>query len=221
MQKKNTSMKNLTRLHSASGLTRLHSASGLIFLIASPFLFLIMSCNNAPDSVKDAKDSNAGRVDSQKAAERPVDSLAVPPKADADFLVNAASGGMLEVQLGQLAQTNGSDPGVKAFGARMVKDHGEGGEKLKTLAGAKHVTIPAAISNEQQKEFDDLQKKNGRDFDKAYIKLMVTDHKDDIKEFEQEGQKGVDPEIRTFANSNLAMLQMHLDAAMSLEKTKK
>ena len=203
-------------------LIRLPSVAELIFLVASALFFLLVSCNSSPDSVKDAKDSNAARVDSQKTVERPTDSLAlVPPKADGDFLVNAASGGMLEVQLGQLAQTNGSDPGVKAFGARMVKDHGEGGEKLKTLAGAKHVTLPAAVSNDQQKEFDDLQKKNGRNFDKAYIKLMVTDHKGDIKEFEWEAQKGADPEIRAFANSNLAMLQMHLDSAMSLQKTKK
>lgn len=194
----------------------------LISICGAAALILLFGCNNSSDSVQDAKDSNTARIDSQKTVERPADSLAlVPPKADAEFLVNAASGGMLEVQLGQLAQSNASDPGVKAFGAMMVKDHGEGGVKMKNLAGAKNVTLPVAVSNQQQKEFDELQKKNGRDFDKAYIKLMVSDHKEDIGEFEKEAAKGTDPEIRALANSSLEMLKMHLNSAMSLQTAKK
>jgi putative membrane protein len=200
---------------------RSYLAASLI-LAAAAIIFLVMSCNSHPDSVKDAKDSNTARIDSQKTAERPADSLALaPPKADAEFLVNAASGGMLEVQLGQLAQTNAADPGVKAFGALMVKDHGEGGIKIKNLAGAKNVTLPVAVSNQQQKEFDELQKKSGHDFDKAYVKLMVSDHKEDIGEFEKEATKGTDPAIRALANSSLDMLKMHLNSAMSLQKAKK
>jgi putative membrane protein len=192
----------------------------LNFFQCLTLISLLFSCNNgSPDSVKTAKDSNAAKIDSQKTRERPSDSLAVvPPKADADFLVNAASGGMMEVQLGQLAQTNASNQRVKAFGAMMVSDHGAGGIKLKTLASAKNVTLPDAVSNQQQKEMESLQKKTGHDFDVAYISLMVSDHKDDIKEFEKEAKKGTDPQIMAFANSSLEMLHMHLDSADNLKK---
>jgi putative membrane protein len=187
-------------------------------LVLISFLF---SCNNgSTDSVKNAKDSNAAKIDSQRiVTDRSSDSLVVvTPKADADFLVNAASGGMMEVQLGQLAQTNSRNQRVMAFGAMMVRDHGKGGEKLKTLAAAKNVTLPTAVSNHQQKEIESLQKKTGNDFDRAYISSMFSDHKDDIKEFEKEAKKGADPQIMAFANSNLDMLHRHLDSADNLQK---
>jgi putative membrane protein len=183
-------------------------------------LLLLFSCNNgSPDSVKNAKDSNAAKIDSQKTTERPTDSPAVvATKEDADFVVNAASGGMMEVQLGQIAQTNSTNQRVKAFGAMMVMDHSEGGVKLKDLASAKNITLPIVVSNRQQKVIEDLQKKKGGAFDRAYISSMVNDHKDDIKEFEKQAGKGTDAQIVAFANSNLEMLHRHLDSANSLRK---
>ena len=41
--------------------------------------------------------------------------------------------------------------------------------------GIKRIILPDTISNEQKKEHDDLQKKTGHDFDRAYAKLMVSD----------------------------------------------
>jgi putative membrane protein len=182
--------------------------------------FLLLSCGNGgSDSVKNAKEANAEKIDSQKATERPVDSTAVvTSKSDADFLVNAASGGMVEVQLGRLAQTNSRNVRIQAFGGMMIKDHGANGEQLKALATAKNVTLPVTVSNRQQKEIEHLQKKKGKDFDKAYIRLMVGDHKDDIREFEKQTGKAVNPGIAAFASSSLDMLHRHLDSAESLRK---
>jgi putative membrane protein len=189
------------------------------FYLGLTLIFLASACNSgSSDSVKDAKDSNAAKIDSQRTTEQPRASLAVVPnKTDADFLVSAASGGMMEVQLGQLAQTNSRNQRVKAFGAMMVREHGEGGVQLKTLASAKNVVLPDAVSNAQQKEIDDLKKKKGNDFDKAYIRLMVDDHKGDIKEFEKQAGKGTDSLIRAFASSSLEMLRRHLDSADNLQ----
>lgn len=185
-----------------------------------PGLMLILlssSCNNgASDSVKEAKDSNAAKIDSQRTIEQPLSAKGLS-KGDADFLVNAASGSMMEVELGQLAQTNSRTRQVKDFGAMMVRDHSEGGLKLKTLASAKNVILPDAVSNRQQKEIDDLKKKKGKEFDKAYVLLMIDDHKDDIREFEKQAGKGMDSLTRAFASSSLEMLRRHLDSANSLQ----
>jgi putative membrane protein len=45
------------------------------------------------------------------------------PSADQRFVDEAARGGMMEVELGQLAQKNGSSGEVKQFGQQMVTDH--------------------------------------------------------------------------------------------------
>lgn len=190
------------------------------FYYTPALIFLFFSCNNGPaDPVKNAKKENREKIDSQITTQRRVDSVTVlPSKGDADFLVNAASGGMLEVQLGQLAQTNSLNQRVKNFGAMMIKDHGEAGEKLKALAASKNITLPDSISNHQQKEKERLQQKRGNAFDEAYINIMVDDHKKDIREFEKEATSGTNEDIKAFASNNLPLLHMHLDSAASIQK---
>jgi putative membrane protein len=182
--------------------------------------FLFFGCNNGPaDSVKNAKEENAEKIDSQKAAAPPADSLgALPPKADADFLVNTASSGMWQVQLAELAKENSSNKRVKKFGALVIKDRGESGEKLKKLAAAKNITLPADISNDQQSEKEKLQKKMGNEFDRAYIDMMVDDHNKNIKNFSDQAKNATDPDIKAFASNNLPMLYTLLDSAKNLQQ---
>jgi putative membrane protein len=111
---------------------------------------------------------------------------------DTKFAVEAADGGMMEVELGKLAQTNASSKQIKDFGQQMVNDHGKAGEELKMLAASKNITLPSALSNKNQDSYNDLAKKKGVDFDKAYASFMVDDHKEDIDKFKHEAEKGND-----------------------------
>jgi putative membrane protein len=190
------------------------------FLALSLFFY---GCNSGQtDSTKDAKDANAVKMDSSGTAEHTTPTVpASVSKDDATFAVNAAAGGMMEVQLGQLAGQKASAQDVKDFGAMMVKDHSAGGAKLKAIALTKNLTLPDTLSADMQKEMTDLQNKNGADFDKAYISMMVDDHKKDIKEFENEAKNGSDADIRGFADNSLHMLHAHLDAAEKCHKMEK
>jgi putative membrane protein len=189
------------------------------FLHISALAVFLVGCNSETDSVKEAKKENEEKIDSQMTTRSPADSVAMKvSEADANFMVNAASGGMLEVQLGELAQTHARNQRVKDFGAMMIKEHGKGGEKLKALAAAKNITLPDSISNRQQKEKERLQKKKGDAFDEAYIDMMIEDHKKDIREFDNEATNGTNQDIKSFASDNLKMLHVHLDSATSIKK---
>lgn len=191
----------------------------ICFFYIPALIIFLFGCNNNTDPVKEAKKENEEKIDSQLTTQTRMDSIAMMvSEGDADFMVNAASGGMLQVQLGQLAQTHSRNKLVKDFGAMMMKDHGEAGKKLKALAAAKNITLPDSISNRQQKEKERLEKKKGDAFDEAYINMMTDDHKKDIREFEKQATKGTNPDIKTFAGDNLKMLQMHLDSATSIRK---
>ncbi|MRG47446.1 DUF4142 domain-containing protein [Chitinophaga sp. SYP-B3965] len=179
----------------------------------SLLILLFMGCNNSStDSEKTAKEENKEMIDSMKLNEGPsvMPSLS---KADADFLVEAASGEMMEVELGKLAQAKSQREQVRAFGSMMVRDHEAGGEKLRDLAGSKNITLPAATSIDDHK----LMKEKD-DFDRAYITLMVDDHKKDIREFQKMAKNGSDSEIKAFAAETLPMLYKHLDSAQNLLK---
>lgn len=187
-----------------------------IFISSLGLLFLLAGCHGgASDSVKKARDSNAARIDSQTAMGHLSDTAKLS-KSDADFLVDASSRAMKEMELGQVAQTHSSSQRVKSFGAMMVKSRKEGIEEIKNLAVRKHVTLPDSVSSRQEREINKLKKKEGGDFDKAYIKMTVNDHKADIKEFEKQASDGSDSITRVFASLRLQMLHRGLDSANSL-----
>jgi putative membrane protein len=140
---------------------------------------------------------------------------------DSKFAVAAADGGLMEVKLGELAQTNGSAKSVKDFGKDMVKDHGKANEELKTLAQQKNITLPMALSDDKQKEYDDLAKKKGADFDKAYASFMVEDHEMDIKEFDKAAKDCKDAEIKSWAAQKIPTLQHHLEMAKAMKDATK
>ena len=104
---------------------------------------------------------------------------------------------------------------MKDFGAMMVQDHSAANDKLKSLAQAKNITLPGTIGNDAQKDIDDLNKKTGMDFDKAYMNMMLSDHKKDIKSF-QKAADLKDMDVRNFAVETLPTLQKHLDSAMAI-----
>lgn len=139
---------------------------------------------------------------------------------DSKFAVDAANGGMAEVQLGKVAEEKATDPKVKEFGKMMVADHSKANEELKTLAASKNITLPAAPDADMQKAASDVSGKNGSDFDKAYIAQMKKDHEKTVKLFE-DGQKNVkDAELKAFIDKTLPTLKAHLEHVASLDKSK-
>src|SRR6476646_6778040 len=65
--------------------------------------------------------------------------------ADHQFVMDAARGGMAEVELGKLASEKAESAQVRQFGERMVTDHGKANDELKSLAQQKNITLPTAL----------------------------------------------------------------------------
>jgi putative membrane protein len=191
------------------------------FVGALAAMTLLAACHN-PDQKWDSK-SSADTLNNMK------DSVANPNvsvtkdlvmkvnKTDAKFAVAAANGGLSEVELGKLAQEKGLSQQVKDFGAMMVKDHSAANLKMAALAKSKGISLPATISASEQKLKDDLAKKSGKDFDKAYVGAMIDDHQEDIKSFESALVELKDPELRAFATEILPTLKMHLVAIQNVQ----
>jgi putative membrane protein len=129
---------------------------------------------------------------------------------DASFYKKAAEGGIAEVQMGKLAQTKSSNASVKDFGAMMVTDHTAANEKLQALAAKKNIKLPTSPSVGQMASKAKLEVLSGTAFDKSYIKGMVEDHQEDIKEFQTEASSGQDPDAKAYAAATLPTLKTHL-----------
>ncbi len=142
--------------------------------------------------------------------------------ADNNFVTKAAQGGMAEVQLGNLAKERGSSQQVKDFGQQMVTDHTKANDELKSIAARKNITLPTGLDAKDQATYDRLSKLNGVEFDKAYMRDMVMDHRKDVSEFRQEADRGTDADLKAFASKTLPTLEHHLQMAESTDaKVKK
>jgi putative membrane protein len=142
--------------------------------------------------------------------------------ADNTFVTKAANGGMAEVKLGTLATQKAANPDVKAFGQQMVDDHGKANDELKQLASSRGITLPTDIDAKEQAKYDRLSKLSGAEFDRAYMKEMVSDHRTDVAEFRHESERGSDADVKAWATKTLPTLEHHLQMAESTDaKVKK
>jgi putative membrane protein len=174
-----------------------------VLMIAAALIFPAGFASAASDSTK---------------AERSKESKSKLPSGEERFMKEAASGGLMEVELGKIAAEKGSHQRVKEFGKRMQADHSKANAQLKKIASSKGVELPTEPSGEHKSTMDKLTKLSGAEFDREYMEAMVDDHTEDIEKFQTQADKGKDPELQKFASENLPILKKHLELAQSTEK---
>src|SRR5262245_8623575 len=81
------------------------------------------------------------------------------------FVKEAAQGGLMEVQLGKLAQEKAGDEKVKQFGKRMEQDHSKVNDELKKIAADKGVQLSMDLDKKHKTNVDKLTKLSGAAFD--------------------------------------------------------
>lgn len=136
---------------------------------------------------------------------------------DRDFINKAAQGHQMEIAAGKLAAQRAMDTNVKQFGERIVSDHTAALEALKTLAASKQMPQPDnSLSPEGNTAVGKLESLSGSEFDKQYSKMMVKDHTADITAFQTEAKKGVDADVKAYAEQTLPALRHHLMMANQL-----
>ena len=138
--------------------------------------------------------------------------------ADKEFVIKAAQGGMAEVNAGQMASQKGRHADVKAFGNRMVQDHGKGNEELKQLATMKGLALPVEPAEEQKKAAEHMASLSGAAFDKAYMMHMVEDHEKAVADFDKASREAQDADLKAWATKTLPTLQDHLRVAKETQR---
>lgn len=136
--------------------------------------------------------------------------------SDREFVRKAAEGGLAEVQLGQLASEKAASPEVKQFGQRMVDDHTKANDQLKQIAQQQGIALPDKLDAKDAAIKARLEKLSGKNFDRAYMHDMVTDHTKDVTEFKHEANGGRDSAVKSFAQQTVPTLESHLKEARNI-----
>lgn len=134
-----------------------------------------------------------------------------------EFASKAAIGGMTEVELGKLAQSNSKNKDIIDYGKMLEKDHSDANDKLRSIAASENISLPTAMDEEHSMHVSDMRAKSGNDFDKAFIAMMLDDHEKDIAEFKTAASSNPNEKIKDFAAKTLPTLQKHLDRAKAIK----
>jgi putative membrane protein len=155
--------------------------------------------------------ARAAEKKDEKKTEQPSSSPAANALSakDKSFMKEAAQGGMMEVEMGKMAQQKGKSADVKKFGSTMVADHTKAGNELMAIAKKKGVDL--------SKEKGKMMKLNDATFDKEYINAMVKDHEEDLAAFQAEAKNGSDADVKAFASKTSAVIKKHLDMAKAAQ----
>lgn len=162
----------------------------------------------------------ATSVFGQSAAEKSgVNSLVgIPPKAE-DFVMEAATSDMFEIESSKLAVER-ADEATKTFAQQMIQDHQKTATELKQLvdSGNVKVTLPTAMTEAQQEMLDKLKSLQGERFTDQYHSDQVDAHEDAVDLFKRYGEEGDNPDLKAWAAKTAPALEHHLQMAKDLNK---
>lgn len=173
------------------------------------------ACNQPQKDAKDTADSLNKTKDTTSNVAK-TGHIAVN-NDDAKFATDAANGGMAEVALGKLALNKTSSPSIKKFAEMMVRDHGRANDELKEIAKKKNITLPESVDADHQKKIADLEKKHGKDFNRAYADAMIDGHKKTLDLMNKEAKDGRDPDLKAFAAKLAPTVQTHLNEIKKID----
>ena len=147
------------------------------------------------------------------------DDSARPSISASEFVEKAGSGGLAEIEMGELGVQKATNGQVKAFAKRIVTDHTKANEQLNAVLKGKGLEVPSSRSAMHKAMMDEFRQEDaGKDFDRNYMEQMVKDHKSDIELFETAADdKKLDTDLRTYAKVALPVLRDHLKQAQTIQ----
>ncbi len=146
--------------------------------------------------------------------------LGITPKTE-DFIKEAATSDMLEIEAAKIAQQKGNAD-EKKFAEAMIMDHTKTSSELKGLvSGEMKPAIPNALDDSSQKTLAKLRDAKPEDFASEYDPMQVSAHKDAVDLFERYSKGGDDGKLKDWAGKTLPALRHHLEMAQMLDKKRK
>jgi putative membrane protein len=130
-------------------------------------------------------------------------------RGDKQFLQDASELALGEIELGKLAQSNGSSPDVKQLGNKLVADHTKSLNELKAIATAKRIGLDWKLTTQQSRLLSAFENKSGAEFDKEFREQVGKDNEKAIKIFQDTAKNTKDYDVREYAGKSLVALRTH------------
>ncbi len=137
---------------------------------------------------------------------------------DKQFLRKAAENGIADVELSKLAAEKGSTDDVKAFGKKMVAEHGELNQQIATVADGLGLRLPKTMNSAAKAEYDKLKALSGPDFDKEYLTYMSKAHHEAFRDYRTEATSATNENVKELIGKAAPAIRDH---SMEIDKIAK
>lgn len=145
------------------------------------------------------------------------------PLTEAQIAAVLTEANDVDIENGKMAEKRASNPDVKAFGERMVKDHRQSNDSAAALVkrlnmkpeGSPMRETIKASGKDSKKKLGDLK---GADFDRAYIDGEVAMHNMLLQSIDKDMMPVVkNEELRALLEKNRPIIASHLEHAKTLQ----
>ncbi|HTL60344.1 MAG TPA: DUF4142 domain-containing protein [Nitrospira sp.] len=128
-----------------------------------------------------------------------------------------------EIEAAQLAKRKAYNPAVRAYASRLIDEHTDKMQQTLQLANRRGLQpekprLAAAVESTHQKTMEELRKKSGRDFDRAYLDYQVTMHQQAVKLVEDTANSVTDTQLKQHLIKSRPDLMSHLTGARDLQR---
>lgn len=137
-------------------------------------------------------------------------------KADSKFIREVTADNVLETSLGQLAERKAENSEVRQFAQRMVGEHSKLQSDWAAMASRNGVAYNTGFGKHHRKKLEQIQNLSGKEFDRAYMTLMIQNHKDYVDYFQKEGRAANSAQVRNLVSAGLPSLQQHWSMAKQI-----
>lgn len=129
------------------------------------------------------------------------------------FVRQISLGNRAEMDLAKLAQSKGSDAGVKDFASRMEKEHSASLDRALKAGRSAKMDLPKEVDAEHKRIRNELNALSGADFDRAYLTAQMQDHQKTANLLLWHLSYGQNAELIRYSADTLPAVLDHLEHA--------
>src|SRR5690606_34415536 len=126
------------------------------------------------------------------------------PITAADFVTQATSSNLFEVQSSQLALERSKNEQIRQFAQRMVKDHTDAMNRMKSTAQGQQ--IPGEPAQQHSQMLEQLRNAEDGQFDARYLQMQQQAHQQAVALHERFAQNGDQQQLKQLAQQMLPIL---------------
>ncbi|MDQ3534590.1 MAG: DUF4142 domain-containing protein [Bacteroidota bacterium] len=170
---------------------------------------LIISCGSPESNNERTESAPEGTAEAVVAADEDL-------QEDSDYLVSAHINSQLQIALGKIANRQSQSPEIQQFGQEITQENKVIQHNISALASGTGVEIEPALTPEYSAVIDSIQSYSGKEFDVAFLDLVIEEHNEDIDRFTSISSKTSNPVVRDILTDNLEILRRRKNKAEEL-----